>query len=427
MSTELAKHLLNRRAEFPRGPVQQYEDSQGLVPSAGTSQACRAVPEPTPGAQEQVRQPWPWRKVLAASLVVKAVCLTLIIGSVWLIPALNQGAYDRCIHWPRDGGPTFATHLATWDAAHYLFLSQSGYQKGSHSCAFYPLWPLLIRVCSYATGHDPFLAGLFLANLLSVAGWMLFHYLVFSSHGLDVANRALVLLLAFPGALFFSFIYTESLFFLLIVLFFLLLFREKFFWAAVVGFFLPLTKAVGVFAVVPLLWYLAAHRKPLMAYLACDGPLLGYLCYFVFMRMATGNAVEGFQAQRFFPNAPSVAHILDPAGFWSALTAPTQLHGMTDSAIDRGLFLLVAASLPFVWRLDKTYFWYALLVGVVPAMASVFLSYTRNMMMCFPLFIVLALAWRGRVTHLLFSCALPLLLLAQAWLLLRHINFEWAG
>src|SRR5438552_3436994 len=130
---------------------------------------------------------------------------------------------------------------------------------------------MLIRACSHFTGHNHLIAGLLLANLLSIAATALFHRFVTLYHGLQTANLATILLLAFPGALFFSFIYTESLFFLLIVLFFWFLFKENFLAAAVVGFFLPLTKAIGIFCLLPALAYLVFNKKPHDAPLPSDG------------------------------------------------------------------------------------------------------------------------------------------------------------
>ena len=213
--------------------------------------------------------------------------------------------------------------------------SEEGYQRGSASCAFYPLWPYLIRASSWLTLGDHFIAGILLANVLSLAAVLVFHYFVERHHGRSTANGAAALLLAYPGAIFFSFIYTESLFLLLVVLFFLCLFQERYVWVGVIGFFLPLTKAVGVFCIFPLLLQLWLKRERWRAYLAYYGPLLGYAAYFGIMYGTTGNALEGFEAQRFYPNQPSIANLFDVPGFLAHLFMPLRLHGMLDSALDQ--------------------------------------------------------------------------------------------
>jgi hypothetical protein len=79
---------------------------------------------------------------------------------------------------------------------------------------------------------------------------------------------------------------------------------------------------------------------------------MGYSCYFEFMCFATGNPFEGFQAQQFYPNHTSVANIFHLPPFFEAFFTSSELHGMTDSAIDRGLFLLLLPCLYFIFKLN---------------------------------------------------------------------------
>jgi hypothetical protein len=367
------------------------------------------------------------RKLLLVVLGIKAAMLLVALCAIASFPSFNQREYNNDIHWPREGPPTLPTYFATWDGAHYLFLSEVGYQRGTASCAFYPLWPYLIRAFSWLTFGNHFVAGLLLANVLSLAAFLVFHYFVARYHGLETANASVALLLAYPEAIFFSFIYTESLFLLLAMLFFLCLFQERYFWVTVIGFLLPLTKAVGVFCIFPLLFHLWLRRARWAAYPAYYGPMLGYACYFGIMYCATGNAFEGFEAQRFFPNQPSLAHLFDLPGFLRAAFMPLSLHGMLDSGLDRGLFLLLLACLYPIWKLNKVYFVYACFVGLVPAASSWFLSYTRNILMCFPLFLVLARSLERKDNGFLLWYVVALLGAVQVWFLLRHVNFVWTA
>lgn len=377
-----------------------------------------STPQPfwTPG-----RRQWLW-----VLLALKVATFALALGAIALFPSFDQQEYRNDLHWPREGPPTLATHFATWDGAHYLLLSERGYQSGSASCAFYPLWPYLIRAASWVTLGNHFLAGLLLANAFSAIAFLLLHYFVEQQHGRIVANAALTLLLAYPGAIFFSFIYTEALFLLLVLWFFISLFQQRYGRVALVGFFLPLTKAVGVFCIFPLLLHLWLNRARGRAYLAYYGPLLGYATYFGLMYATTGNAFEGFEAQRFYPNQPSIANIFNLPGFLEHFFMPLQLHGMLDSAVDRGWFVLLLACLYPLWRLNKVYFVYAAFVGLVPAASSWFLSYTRNVMMCFPLFIVLAL-WLARRPRWWFWGLLAGFGGCQLWFLWRYVNFRWVA
>jgi hypothetical protein len=370
------------------------------------------------------------RRLLWIMLCWKIALFLVALCAVELFPSFNLNEYHNDIHWPRSEEPVLATHFATWDGAHYLFLSEVGYQTGSASCAFYPLWPWLIRAGSYLTFHNHFAAGLLLANVLSLVDCCFFHYLIEQYHGLETANRSVALIVAFPSAIFFSLIYSESLFFLLIILFFLGLFKENYFLVAITGFLLPLTKAVGIFCLAPLavhLWRTTATPKAWRAFATFYAIVLGYACYFLFMYYATASPFEGFDAQRFYPNHPSIAHIFDVQGFFRALFMPLQLHGMYDSALDRALFLLLLGCLYPIYKLKKEYLAYALLVGTVPALSSWFLSYSRNVMMCFPVFIVLGQFFANKNRRFLFWWILVVMGTFQIWFLLRYINFIWVA
>ncbi len=140
---------------------------------------------------------------------------------------------DAYANWPPGGTPTLSSCFATWDVAHYLCLSQSGYQVDSPSCAFYPLWPAAIRAGTVLTGGRPVLAAMLLCNACSLLGFWMFYRLVARHCGAEISRDALILMLAFPGALFFSFPYSESLFFVLVMLFFWGLELARWRWVAV--------------------------------------------------------------------------------------------------------------------------------------------------------------------------------------------------
>jgi hypothetical protein len=342
--------------------------------------------------------------------------------------------------WPRTGSPTLWSRFATWDGAHYLLLSTEGYERGSPSCAFYPLWPALIRLASPLAFGNPLAAGLVLANGLSLVSIVLL-YRLFEPYGARTARQAVILFLAFPGALFLSFPYTESLFLVLVLALFWGLETQRWLWPAIAGFLLPVARPVGVFVALPVAWRLyelgkSARAAPATArvarrrnwrWLLALCPLLGYAAYFGLMEAWTGNAFEGFEAQKRYPNSPSIMNMFDCAGFLGALANVHTLCGMRDSAMDRAFFLLALALLPLIYRLNKTWFFYTLSTGLVPALTSWFMSYRRYTVVLFPVFVVLAqlLAKGGR--RWLFWYYVILLAALQAWAVWQFVNFRWAG
>ena len=356
----------------------------------------------------------------------KAVLFLLIYLAVVLLPPLFLvHAYYGNIHGPSEPHPV-GRYFSTWDAQPYLIMSEFGYQADSRLNAFFPLWPFCIRLLSYVTGGHHLLSGIILANVLSVFALLALHEYVAREKGTRFANRTLLLLLAFPGSLFLMFPYSEALFLLLSVLIFHQLSKSNYLRVGVLGFFAALTRPVGVLLIIPVALHILRNRK-FSALPSITLPLLGYLSYLVILYLYTGDAMSGFYAQEQFVSKASVRKIIDVVGFIKSLTTSLQVHGFIDSAIDRVWFLLFCASLPLIWRMNREWFSYSLLMGLVPAMSLSFMSFTRYMLVIFPVFVVAAHLFSTEQRERWFYLLLAALFGVQMIFLIRHINFYWAG
>jgi hypothetical protein len=371
------------------------------------------------------------RRVLLPLVAYKAFLLALVPASLLLLPGLfNADNYRDNFHWPAEARPTVATAFAAWDSQHFLYLSLEGYQRRppreAPFNAFYPLWPALIRLCSGSTPQSHLIAALVLSNLLSLAALFLFHQLVLTRHGPAAAHAALLLLLSFPSAFYLSLPYSESLFLLLAVLLFLFLDAGHARGVALAAFLAALTRAPGLFLALPIAAHLiwTRERRPSRLLLCC-APMLGFLCYLAVMQVATGDALTGFKVYGYY----AVDRVRDWESLLRALSPPSGLaiHGFGDSALDRALFVLLLAALPLIARLGPAYLVYALAVGVMPAPANSFTSFNRYLLVVFPLFVALGVffeserrrAWGAALGAVFFGL--------QIMLLVRHVNFLWAG
>ncbi len=291
---------------------------------------------------------------------------------------------------------SFERRFNHWDSEHYLNLARDGYTAGTGLCAFYPLWPICIRIGTFLTGGDYIAAGYLLCNTFSLLGFLLFFRLVWERHGLGVANRATFILLFFPGSVFFFLPYTESLFLLLLMILLFCLNHTHHKAAALAAFFLPMARAIGIFILPFMVWELWRKKAPLRKYWICLTPLLGYALYFAIMHFQTGNALEGFQAQKQFPAQPSIARIADPMGFLERFADFSWNHNAMRSWVDRLFFLIFFYSLYAIFRTDSGYGIYAICSGLIPALSNILMSYSRFVCLVFPMFIVLGMCIRGR-------------------------------
>ncbi len=127
-----------------------------------------------------------WTKVLMALVVTAALWAQFNLGQF----------HNAFASWPPGGNATLASRFSTWDVAHYLRLSESGYKAGSKSRAFYPLWPAAIRVATVLAGGRPVLAAMLLTNALSLLAFRMLYRLVERHCGPEVSRDSLIGILA---------------------------------------------------------------------------------------------------------------------------------------------------------------------------------------------------------------------------------------
>lgn len=360
--------------------------------------AADAPPAPAAGATADIG-------VLVSIVLAKCSVLLLVFMAYHLLPFFRTNFEVNFVD-PLHPEISLATAFSTWDAQHYLYLSEAGYRAGEISDAFFPLFPLLIHVAT-PLFRSSLLAGLVVSNLASLAGLYLLFKLVGQLYGRSTARTTLLLYLAFPTAFFLCMIYTESVFLLLAVGFFYLLFTGHLAWAALPAVLLPLSRPEGVLIILPFAVYygvehLGIGKRPFAAALsrvrtvhvaAVLSPVLGGIAYLVFMRLATGNAFEMLQAMKGYVSAHSLTYVLHPLQLAQALAQwPLALHGFTNSIIDRALFLVfLLLIVPTFRRLHPALAAFALAVGILNVLSGTFMSYSRYLLLAFPVFITAAL------------------------------------
>lgn len=113
-----------------------------------------------------------------------------------------------------------ATLLDRWDTGWYLGIVREGYRPSAsalaqQNIAFFPLYPLLIRAVGEITGERYLLAG-FLVSMAAFAGALTYVFRLgkLVCRTADGPRLAVAFIAAYPFAVFFGAVYTESLFLL---------------------------------------------------------------------------------------------------------------------------------------------------------------------------------------------------------------------
>ncbi len=341
------------------------------------------------------------------------------------------------------GGAGILGYSACWDSAHYLQIVRHGYDYvpgTGGSVAFFPLYPLLIRASDCFLPHGDVLAGLVVGHMALAAAVVYLYRLVRLDFGERVAWRTLWFLLIFPGAFFFSALYTESLALLGLTGAFYHARRGQWLRAGLFGASMSATKLIGLLLPIPLGVELLAQRalswrrpRPLLALALAP---LGALAYFAYLQAQFGNALAYFEAQRVgwqrpaFSVAPglvlSVRWLLggDP-GMLDPFYPPTMVvWPVFFLLLDALSLLLFAVAGVVLWRRVRASYGALVLSSVaVLALSGLPQSLNRYVAILFPAFILLGLVKSKPIRYALSLASLVGLGLLTHWFL----HARWAG
>ncbi len=333
------------------------------------------------------------RKVLFLVIIFRFLDLAL---PHWLFhqPELfNREVYLSIFHWPQDSTITERSYYKTFDAQHYLYLAEKWYsRKPIQQNAFFPLFPFLIKCFSILTGSF-FWSGIFLSNIFSLMGFY-FLYLYLQATQRET-EPIFLLLLAFPSSFFFSRIYTESLFFLLLVLLMYGIVKKMKHLVFLSSFLLPLTRPQGVIVgiVVLLLYILHREKRDLFA-ISLLGFVSGGIAYMVIMYLSTGDVFAALHAQKLYPRANPLKMLVNPCRWIKEnfIYPSYALHylGPGNFFYERVIFLLLILVLGSGYRyLSTEEYFLVMILGLFSALTDHFMSFSRFLLPLFPVYIAL--------------------------------------
>ena len=354
---------------------------------------------------------------------VRDVALTFLMTR---LPLLAIAELAAMVIGPRPGAHyTASTNplLAVWgrwDAEHYLGIAKAGY-NGTEP-AFFPLYPLLIRIVGAFTGSQ-LVAGLIISNVASFFGLLYLYKLVEHEYNRHVAQRATFYVSIFPTAIFFSAVYSESLFFCVTVASFYYLRERRWVMAGLFGFLAALTRSEGVLLAAPMFieWIIAAKEggheffrywiddvvKPLIGMALVP---LGLACYMAYLWVLNGDPLRFSHVQTHWGR-----HFAPPwVSFASTVQKIVHAHA-TQTVANESLelaFTLLMLIVLFVGfrRLRLSYVVYMALSIIIPMCTASLMSMPRFALVLFPMFALFGL-WGARPTfqNAYVAFSLPLL------------------
>ncbi len=299
-----------------------------------------------------------------------------------------------------------------WDAVHYIDIAAQGYQ--GTDMAFFPLYPMLVAAVGSVLGSH-LIAGLLISNASFFFGLLFLYKLLEHEDDRTVARRAIFYVSIFPTAVFFSAVYTESLFFMLTVASFYYLRERKWPLAAMLGFFAAMTRVEGVLLAVPFLiewWGANRTRERAEVRTLWYGALipLGLACYMAYLWVLRGDPLYFSHVQIHWNRhlAMPWTSIINALG---QIFTSTSAQTVANQSLEVAFTVLMIAVLLLGWkRLRPSYVAYMALSILIPMSTSSLMSMPRFALVLFPMFVILA-RWGERpwINNIVVALSLPLL------------------
>ena len=298
-----------------------------------------------------------------------------------------------------------------WDAVHYLNIATLGYQ--GTDMAFFPLYPLLIRIVGSLAGNH-LIAGLLISNASFFFGLLFLYKLLEHEYDRAVARRAIFYVSIFPTSVYFTAVYTESLFFMLTVAAFYYMRSREWWVAGIVGFFAALTRVEGVLLIVPFVIEWATQERPPRPrlYDLIAGALipLGLAIYMAYLWVLRADPLYFSHVQIHWNR-----HLAPPwvslANAFGKLAHHAGALLVANQSLEIAFTLLMIGVLLAGWHsLRPSYIAYMALSILVPMSTSNLMSMPRFALVLFPMFAILA-RWGDRpwVNNVILAFSLPLL------------------
>lgn len=304
-------------------------------------------------------------------------------------------------------GPRWLTSLAQFDGIHYLTIVEKGYVGTGLIQAFFPLYPLLIKMFSLGL-INPVWVGMLISLFCFICGSFLLIKLILIDYHKDIAYKTLLLMLLFPTAFFFGAVYNEGFFFFLTVAVFYLSRKHHWWLAGIVGALAAATRFVGVFLVFALVYeyyiYSKENRgKSFFIYTATLLPIVGLFSFMIYLQLTFGDPLLFFHVQNAFgANRESSGLVIPLQVFYRYIKIFFNLQAdkhLIFIVVQEFISALGGIILGVVgwYKIRRSYILYALPALITPMLTGTFSSLPRYILPLFPYFLVLVLTCKRQV------------------------------
>ena len=316
-----------------------------------------------------------WRAFWVSRVVVWAAGVLAVV--VYGLHGRNAELFDPAGLTRPFGaaGDVLVAPAARWDAMWFLAIADDGYE--GQRAAFFPLYPLLVRLVAVVV-REPVVAGIAVSLACLFGALVVLHRLVALDFGREPAALTVLLVAVFPGALWFSAVYSEALFLLLSAAAVYAARTGRWAWAGAAGALAASSRSAGLVLLVPLglLWWSQSRRPREAAWLALVP--LGLLAFCGLLALAGEDPWGPLRAQEAWMRSfagPFAGAVQGARAAWDGARAilagdPRPIGPYDAFWLDVGLFATLVAVLAAlagaVRRLPPAYWAYAVAALALP-------------------------------------------------------------
>jgi Gpi18-like mannosyltransferase len=291
-----------------------------------------------------------------------------------------------------------------WDSYWYINIAEDGYSAkvGTEfsdtqaNYAFFPLYPMLMRLVGTVIGDKFFIAGILVSNICLIIACFLLYRLVQLKSDRQTSLETIKFLLVSPTAFILSGVFTESLYLMLAILCFYLAEKRQWLLAGITGFFLALSRSVGVLIIIPILYEYLQGKEFQFKKIRYDILFLlliplGLTLFAIYNYHLTGNFFAFSQIQAGWNRTLSDPFTALFKGFYRGIWQPDVKIILRMKALLESTFTVVTLGFLCIFfrKMSFSYWVFSIYSIVVPLLAGVD-SMPRYILPIFPLYIVLA-------------------------------------
>ena len=305
--------------------------------------------------------------------------------------------------------PQWLFSWGNFDGVHYITIIDKGYAGADLIQAFFPGFPLIVKLVSLII-NNILISALLVSNLFFLGFLYIWYLFVEKRYSKTTAFLSTLIILLFPTSFFFGAIYNESLFLTLVILTFWFAEKKNYLIAALFIAAASATRIVGILLVPAVLMELIfkdyqfnEYKKRLLSAPKKLKPIVtillgsvGLLVYMAFLQFKYGDPLYFFHVQAEFGGIRQESLVMYPQVIYRYIkilltVRPFNLSYFSSvSELIAGIGGLIFILLSYK-KVKISYLVFALLAFILPTLTGTFSSMPRYVLVSFPIFILLAL------------------------------------